>query len=91
MKLKMIAGIILTLLFIGMLNAVVPVSAGAYTGPEDVNGDGVVDMRDIGIAAAAFGSYPGHPRWNPDADINQDNVVDMRDLATIARNFGKTA
>lgn len=57
----------------------------------DINEDGIVDMRDISIAARAFGSYPGHPRWNPIADINGDNKVCMRDIATVARNFGKTA
>ena len=38
--------------------------------PYDINNDGVVDMLDISIAAYAFGSYPGHPRWNPLADVN---------------------
>ncbi len=61
----------------------------------DINGDGRVDMRDIAIAAAAFGSSPGTPRWNPNADITgrtylvPDGVVDMRDVALIAKNFGK--
>ena len=64
---------------------------GVFTRLYDLNEDGIVDMRDISIAARAFGSYPGHPRWNPIADINKDNKVDMRDLATVARNFGKTA
>lgn len=54
----------------------------------DLNDDGEVDMRDIAIAAMAFGSYPGHSRWNIIADINQDSQVDMRDIALIARNFG---
>lgn len=54
---------------------------------EDLNADGEVDMKDTVIAAIAFGSYPGHPRWNPIADVNQDNKVDMRDIATIARNI----
>jgi PKD repeat protein len=61
----------------------------------DLNGDGKVDMKDIAIAAAAFGTYPGDPRWNPDADITgrvylvPDGTVDMRDIALIAKNFGK--
>jgi hypothetical protein len=63
----------------------------------DVNGDGKVDMRDIAIAAKAFGSYPGHERWNPDADITgqkyltPDDMIDMRDIANIARHFGECA
>ena len=47
-----------------------------------------VDMRDIGRAARAFGSSPGHLRWEPPADINDDYVVDMRDIGGIARRFG---
>jgi len=52
--------------------------------------DGKVDMRDIYLVAKAFGSYPDHPRWNPNADINDDGKVDMRDIYVVARNFGKT-
>jgi hypothetical protein len=55
----------------------------------DVNGDDKIDMRDISEAAQAFGSYPGHPKWNPELDLNRDDNVNMRDLAIIARLFGK--
>jgi len=60
----------------------------------DVTGDGKVDMKDIYIVAKAFGSYPSHPRWNPNADITgttpnvPDGKVDMRDIFLVARNFG---
>lgn len=57
----------------------------------DINGDGTVDIRDISMAARAYGSYPGHPRWNPQADFNKDGIVDIRDLVFVARHFGKTA
>jgi hypothetical protein len=53
----------------------------------DLNGDGKVDMADIAIAAAAFGSTPGSPRWNPAADVNKDHIVDLRDIALIAKRF----
>ena len=56
----------------------------------DVNGDGKVCMLDIAIAQEAFGSYPGHPKWNPDADVNCDLTVNLRDIALIARNFGRS-
>jgi PKD repeat protein len=61
----------------------------------DINGDGKVDMKDVALVAAAFGTYPGHPRWNPDADITgptylvPDNKVDMRDVSLVAKNFGQ--
>ncbi|MEM2386107.1 MAG: dockerin type I domain-containing protein [Candidatus Bathyarchaeia archaeon] len=57
----------------------------------DVNGDGRVDMKDIGIVSRAFGSYPGHPRWNPVADLNGDGKVDMRDISIVSRAFGQHA
>ncbi len=54
----------------------------------DMNDDNRVDMQDIGVAAKAFGSYPGHERWNPDADVNNDEKINLRDIALIAKNFG---
>jgi branched-chain amino acid transport system substrate-binding protein len=59
--------------------------------------DGKVDMRDIGAAAAAFGTSPGADRWNQEADITgppperrPDDKVDMRDIGQIASKFGTT-
>lgn len=56
----------------------------------DINYDLKVDILDIAIAASAFGSYPGHERWNPIADINNDNRIDIKDIGAIAKEFGKT-
>jgi hypothetical protein len=47
-----------------------------------------VDMRDVGRVGKAFGSSPGHPRWDPVCDVNHDFKVDMRDIGNIARKFG---
>jgi len=63
------------------------------TGPYGVP-DGKVDMRDIYLVARAFGSEPGHPRWDPRADLTgpedvPDGKVDMRDVYLVARDFGK--
>ena len=55
----------------------------------DLNGDRKVDIRDIVIVALSYGSYLGHPRWNPIADLNKDNVADIKDLAIVAKDFGK--
>lgn len=51
---------------------------------------GIVDLRDISIAAKAFGTTPSDVRWNPTADINRDGKVDTRDIGFIAKNFGWT-
>jgi hypothetical protein len=57
--------------------------------PYDINQDGVVDITDIAIVAMAFGSYPGHERWNPDADVNDDGYVDIIDMTLVAQHFGE--
>lgn len=56
----------------------------------DLNFDGIVDIKDMVLAAMAFGSYPGHPAWNPIADVNSDGTVDIKDLVAIALHFGET-
>lgn len=56
----------------------------------DINHDGIVDIRDISIVGRAYGSYPGHTRWNPAADLNKDNLVDIRDISMVGRDFGKS-
>jgi hypothetical protein len=92
-KMKMKLGISL-LAIVAVLAVVCPVKA--LVG--DVNGDGKVDMKDIGVVAKAFGSYgpdylyPGSPPtqgWNPAADLNSDGKIDMIDVAIVASNFGK--
>lgn len=57
----------------------------------DINGDGVTDIFDIAIVARAYGSYPGHPRWNLAADLDDNGTVDIFDLARVAKDYGKTA
>ena len=54
----------------------------------DLNGDGKVDVKDVAPVALAFGSYPGHSRWNPLADINKDGKVNVKDVALVSRAFG---
>lgn len=68
--------------------------------PEDLNGDGVIDGKDVAIMAMAFGSYgpnfmgagsPAHPRWNSICDLNGDNEINALDLGFLAMSFGRTA
>lgn len=56
--------------------------------PGDINGDGVVDGKDLIVVAKALGAYPSHPRWNSIADVNHDNEVDGADMIIVAENFG---
>lgn len=57
--------------------------------PYDLNRDGSVDVLDVAIVGAAFGSYPGHPRWNPVADVDGDGQVTIIDMALVAEHFGE--
>jgi hypothetical protein len=54
----------------------------------DINGDGKVRVDDVYLAAEAFGSYPGHPRWEPAADLNGDGKIRVDDVYLVAINFG---
>jgi parallel beta-helix repeat protein len=56
----------------------------------DVNGDGIVDISDILDTALAFGSTPGHPRWNPNCDLDDNGIVDISDILEVALHFGET-
>lgn len=55
---------------------------------EDITKDYNVDITDVALAALAFGTSPGHSRWNVVADVNDDWKVDISDIAAIAAKFG---
>lgn len=56
----------------------------------DINNDGVVEMLDFNLMIDAFGSYPEHPRWNPECDLNQDQMVELLDFLILSSNFGRS-
>jgi len=56
----------------------------------DVDGKGKIDILDIATVAKAYGSYPGHSRWNLVADVNHNGVVDIIDIATVAKAYGQS-
>ena len=55
----------------------------------DTNGDNRVDIQDVYNAASAFGSYPGHPRWDPTVDMDRNGIIDISDVFAIATHFGE--
>jgi subtilisin family serine protease len=50
--------------------------------------DGKVNAIDVALAARAFGTKPGYPRWDPLTDINHDNKTDAKDVVLVAKKFG---
>ncbi len=55
----------------------------------DVNGDCIVDMKDVTIARNSYGKSAGSPGFDPRADIDHDGVVDILDMAIVAAEFGQ--
>jgi hypothetical protein len=54
----------------------------------DINGDHVIDIKDISFVAKLFGVTSSSPNWDARADLNGDNRVDIKDLSIIAHFFG---
>jgi hypothetical protein len=65
-------------------------SASATLTPGDLNGDNVIDLNDFALFAAAYGSEPTSPNWNPNADLNCDGEVNIEDFSLLAQFFGET-
>lgn len=56
-----------------------------YASVYDVNGDGVVDAKDLSLVLYRFGAVSTDDNWNDvkSADINKDNIVDMTDITDL--------
>jgi len=55
----------------------------------DVNGDGIVNMRDITEIILDFNAKEGDGRYRPQCDIDGDGIVNMRDVVIAILNFNK--
>jgi PKD repeat protein len=55
----------------------------------DINGDCVINVKDIFAVAKAFGSEPGYPNWDPRCDVNDDGKVNVKDIFAVAKHFGE--
>jgi len=53
----------------------------------DVNGDGIIDMKDADLFKAAYESG----RYDPACDFNGDGTVDYKDVRILAQNLGKVS
>jgi hypothetical protein len=57
----------------------------------DLDGDGMVNIQDITIVAAAFKTKPGYEKWNPLADLAEPyGEINIVDVAMVAKDYGKT-
>ena len=56
----------------------------------DIDNDLDVDIADLGLMLAAFGTCDGDARWNPAADLDGNLCVELVDLSLLLQNFGTT-
>jgi hypothetical protein len=64
----------------------------SHTLPPDLNKDGSVNIQDLEIVAAAFGTTVGNSNpWNNLADMDNNGTVNIIDVCIVAKSYGKTA
>ncbi|MEM0096732.1 MAG: ABC transporter substrate-binding protein [Candidatus Bathyarchaeia archaeon] len=56
--------------------------------PEDINCDGVVNIKDAVLLGAAFGSKPCNPNWDSRADLVIDGYINVKDAVKLGAWFG---
>jgi hypothetical protein len=56
----------------------------------DMNKDGGINIVDVTIIAAAYGSKPGHSKWNDNADLDGNGWINIIDITIVAKDYGKT-
>ncbi len=59
-------------------------AGGPTTCPEDINGDGQVDLGDLAVVLNNFGGTGTHA----DGDVDGDGDIDLSDLALLLNAFG---
>lgn len=56
--------------------------------PGDANGDGLVNVADLGLLATNYGQTSG-VTWQP-GDFNNDGLVNIADLGILATSYGRS-
>jgi hypothetical protein len=56
--------------------------------PGDVNGDGIVNIKDAALINASWGLTV--PPANPNLDINNDGIINIKDAAIVGANWGNS-
>ncbi len=88
----MLKKIVYLYLFLGLMLTVSSVVFGHSDSPtllEDVNKDGVVNIQDLVLVAAAFGQ-PRDRTALHDPDVNRDGMINILDLVRVSNRFGET-
>lgn len=65
-----------------------PISNWAFSGVEDLNKDGVVNEKDLTLAAAKYNLQKGQAGYEGSMDFNNDGIIDIYDLTRISIKSG---
>jgi len=63
------------------------ITVTSYLG--DINDNGKVDLPDLAILGAAYGTKRGEADFNEKADLNGDDEVGLPDLAMLGAHYGE--
>jgi hypothetical protein len=55
-----------------------------------VNGDGLVDLKDVYLVGRVYGSVLGESRWDERCDVTKDGKVDLKDYYSVCKDYGMT-
>jgi hypothetical protein len=69
---------------IAMTNCSINITSQASA---DVNGDGIVDYKDLALLGQSYGKAKGETGYNSVVDINSDDIVDYKDLALLGARY----
>ncbi len=69
-------------------SGVFSISAGSGSRPGDTDGDGDVDLSDLGVVLSSFGLCAGNAGYAASADFDGSGCIDLSDLGVVLANYG---
>jgi len=55
----------------------------------EINGDNIVNYKDLGPLGASYGLSPGDTGYSANADLNEDGIVNYKDLGILGARYGE--
>ena len=65
-----------------------PITTWAFSGIEDLNKDGIIDVKDLSLAATKYNARKGQSNYNATNDFNGDGIIDVYDLVRVSSKIG---